>query len=131
VRKEQSLTNVDRDHVEGDQRLGAEELRISVGQLQQALTTRDLIAQAKGVIRSLTGCADETAFQLLTKISRASNCTLPEVAEMLMAAVGPGGRLPREIAEAYARGLDLIREKGTLDQAELSTSSREAGRGRQ
>jgi hypothetical protein len=125
------LTNIDRDHVDSDQRLGAEELRISVGQLQQALAVRDLIAQAKGVIRSLTGCADETAFQLLTKISRASNCTLPEVAEILMAAVGPRGRLPREIAEAYAGGLDLIREKGSLDQADLSRSSRQAGRGQQ
>jgi ANTAR domain len=126
VRREQSLTNLDRDHAESGQRLDAEELRVSVGRLQHALALRDVIAQAKGVIRGLTGCADETAFTLLTRISRASNRTLPDVAEMLMSAAGPRGRLPSEIAEVFTRGLDLVREQGSLDQADLSTGS-EAG----
>jgi AmiR/NasT family two-component response regulator len=48
--------------------------------LQQALATRDLIGQAKGVIMAAMHCTPEHAFALLVKQSQAQNRKLVDIA---------------------------------------------------
>ena len=51
-----------------------------LGTIRQALETRDLIGQAKGVIMGSIGCTADEAFLLLKKQSQAENRKLSDIA---------------------------------------------------
>ncbi len=53
-------------------------------QLQRALSSRTVIDQAVGILRSRSGCSAEEAFDRLTRISQADNVKLRVVAERLV-----------------------------------------------
>ena len=62
-------------------------------QLNEALKSRDLIGQAKGILMEREGVSDEEAFDMLRMISQNSNIKLREVAQRLVqqrAKVGGG-----------------------------------------
>lgn len=65
-------------------------------QMQQALSSRARIEQAKGVLMSSRGCSEEEAFRLLVQLSQSSNRKLREVAD----AVVHSTQQPSEVAEA-------------------------------
>jgi GAF domain-containing protein len=54
------------------------------GQLQEALSTRGVIEQAKGILISEQGCTDEEAFELLVRASQRSHTKLHDVAAELV-----------------------------------------------
>ncbi|MUN64917.1 ANTAR domain-containing protein [Kocuria sediminis] len=54
-----------------------------INRLHQALTTRDLIGQAKGILMERFKITDQQAFVVLTTVSSRSNLKLREVAEQL------------------------------------------------
>jgi GAF domain-containing protein len=61
-------------------------------QLQEALTSRDLIGQAKGLLMSAQGCSGEEAFEVLRRASQRENRRLRDIAAEMV-----------ERAEAHAR----------------------------
>ena len=54
-------------------------------QMQEAMRSRAVIEQAKGIIMGQRRCSAEEAFTLLAKLSQDSNRKLREVAEALVA----------------------------------------------
>jgi AmiR/NasT family two-component response regulator len=54
------------------------------GQLQEALSTRGVIEQAKGILIARQGCSADQAFQLLVQISQRSHVKLHDVARDLV-----------------------------------------------
>jgi GAF domain-containing protein len=58
-------------------------------QLQSALSTRDRIGQAKGIIMERFGIDDVGAFAMLRKLSQESNVKLVEVAQRVIETRGP------------------------------------------
>jgi GAF domain-containing protein len=69
-------------------------------QLQEALSTRGVIEQAKGILIARQGCSADQAFQLLVQISQRSHVKLHDVARDLVerarnqAAPGPDSGAP-------------------------------------
>lgn len=61
------------------------ELEAQVVHLHRALDTRDLIGQAKGILRARMGLDDRAAFELLSRLSQNANVRLVTVAERLVA----------------------------------------------
>ena len=53
-------------------------------QLREALTSRDVIGQAKGLIMANEGCTDEEAFKMLVTASQHSNRKLREIAQAVL-----------------------------------------------
>jgi GAF domain-containing protein len=66
------------------------------GQLHDALGSRDIIGQAKGILMERHGITADAAFGALSRISQAENVKLAEIARLLVetgslpAAPGPG-----------------------------------------
>lgn len=54
--------------------------RVTIAQLNDALTSRSVIDQAKGALRAVHGCSEDEAFQRLIKESQNSNVKLHTVA---------------------------------------------------
>jgi GAF domain-containing protein len=54
------------------------------GQLQEALSTRGVIEQAKGIVIAMQGCSDEDAFRLLVGMSQRTHVKLRDVAADLV-----------------------------------------------
>jgi AmiR/NasT family two-component response regulator len=54
------------------------------GQLESALSTRDRIGQAKGIIMERFGVDDVQAFEMLRRLSQDSNTRLIEVAKRVI-----------------------------------------------
>jgi GAF domain-containing protein len=65
------------------QALEREETRAA--QLKEALLTRDLIGQAKGILMEREGVSADAAFDLLRKASQAANVKLRDIAERFVA----------------------------------------------
>jgi PAS domain S-box-containing protein len=61
-----------------------ERLTNLAGQLEQALTSRAAIDQAKGIIMARYGCTADEAFQRLVRVSRTQNIKLRDVARVLV-----------------------------------------------
>lgn len=59
--------------------------------LQRAVDSRDLIGQAKGVLRERFKVSDERAFQMLVKSSQGTNLKLTAVAQWLLDDLAGGG----------------------------------------
>jgi AmiR/NasT family two-component response regulator len=53
-------------------------------QLQQALTTRDVIGQAKGILMERRGISADEAFDALRRASQSLNVKLTQVAQTLV-----------------------------------------------
>jgi GAF domain-containing protein len=53
-------------------------------QLREALISRDVIGQAKGIIMATEGCCDEEAFRMLVTASQHSNRKLREIAKAIL-----------------------------------------------
>ena len=63
------------------------------GQLEEALSTRGVIEQAKGILIAEQGCSDDEAFDLLVKASQRTHVKLHDVAaELVERARARGGR---------------------------------------
>lgn len=61
-------------------------------QLRDALLTRDVIGQAKGMLMAREGCSADEAFEILRRASQHSNRKLREVAQEFVATIGSGRR---------------------------------------
>ena len=71
--------------------------------LRAALATRDMIGQAKGIIRILLRCDAETAFTVLAQISQDTNHRLADVAMLLSESSAAGQPLPPPIRASWQR----------------------------
>jgi len=69
-------------------------LRTEVEQLRQAIVTRPVIDQARGVLMAAYSCSPDQAWDVLREASQVSNTKLREVAAMVTAEAGGGDRLP-------------------------------------
>jgi hypothetical protein len=78
--------------------LTREELRRNVAQMEQALESRDVIGQAKGILMQQGGIGADEAFRLLVRASQRENRKLREVAQRIADRaghqVGDGGPSP-------------------------------------
>ncbi len=61
-------------------------------QLREALVTRDVIGQAKGILMARQGCSADEAFDVLRRASQRANRTLADMAEELVEAIHCSGR---------------------------------------
>lgn len=61
-----------------------------VAQLREALSSRAVIDQAKGIVMAQRGCSAEEAFEVLSKVSQNRNIRLRVLAEQLVASVANG-----------------------------------------
>jgi hypothetical protein len=66
----------------------------TAAQLQKAVDSRDLIGQAKGILRERFKVDDEGAFQMLVKSSQETNMKLTAVAQWLTEDTGPDQARP-------------------------------------
>ncbi|MEX0427125.1 ANTAR domain-containing protein [Nocardioides sp. DS6] len=66
----------------------------TVAQLREALDSRVVLEQAKGVLVALRGCAPEDAFEVLRSLARSSGHRLHDVAREVVANAARGGRRP-------------------------------------
>ncbi|MDN3020402.1 ANTAR domain-containing protein [Streptomyces sp. S.PB5] len=71
-------------------------LRAEVEQLRQAIISRPVIDQARGILMAAHACTSEEAWFILRKTSQLSNTKLRTVAAALTAGTGAGGPLPPE-----------------------------------
>jgi GAF domain-containing protein len=60
------------------------EARRTVDQLRQAVASRDIIGQAKGILMSREDCTAEEAFDMLRRASQRLNHKLRDVAEQIV-----------------------------------------------
>jgi hypothetical protein len=74
-----------------------------IAQLRVALESRDIIGQAKGVIRLLTHTDSQSAFDLLAKISTDTNRKLRDIAALIADCAGAGAPLPDDVATSWRR----------------------------
>ncbi|MFC8194118.1 ANTAR domain-containing protein [Streptomyces sp. NPDC060006] len=90
----------------GDAALVAEilELRAKNEQLSQALASRAVIDQARGMVMVLAPCSSERAWSLLVDVSQHCNVKLRDVAAALVATT-KDERLPEPLQRELRRGL--------------------------
>ncbi|MFF1319565.1 MULTISPECIES: ANTAR domain-containing protein [unclassified Streptomyces] len=90
----------------GDAALLAEvvELRGKNKQLEQALVSRAVIDQARGMVMVLAPCSSERAWDLLVDVSQHCNIKLRDVAAALVATT-KGQEFPEAIRREWARAL--------------------------
>ncbi len=69
-------------------------LRTEVEQLRQAIVTRPVIDQARGVLMAACSCSPDQAWDVLREASQLSNTKLREVAAVVTAEAGGGDPLP-------------------------------------
>ncbi len=78
-----------------------DELRAEIAQLQDALDGRDVIGQAKGIIRLLTHTDSDTAFYVLAKISQDTNRKLRAVAALVSDCAAASAPLPADVRASW------------------------------
>ncbi|WP_406490229.1 ANTAR domain-containing protein [Streptomyces phaeochromogenes] len=90
----------------GDAALAVEvlELRAKNEQLSQALVSRPVIDQARGMVMVLAPCSSERAWDLLVEVSQHCNVKLRDVAAALVATT-KGLELPEAIRREWRRAL--------------------------
>ncbi|MCL6667272.1 MULTISPECIES: ANTAR domain-containing protein [Streptomyces] len=72
------------------------ELRTEVEQLKQAMASRPVIDQARGVLMAVHACTSEQAWEILREASQRSNIKLRAVAAAVTAGAEPDGPAPSE-----------------------------------
>jgi len=82
-------------------------LRKEVQQLRQAIVTRPVIDQARGVLMATHACSSDQAWNVLREASQLSNTKLRKVAAMVTAEAEGGGPLPSpELRQALRTAID-------------------------
>ncbi|BFO21250.1 hypothetical protein SHKM778_76380 [Streptomyces sp. KM77-8] len=75
-------------------------------QLRQALASRPVIDQARGILMATYGCTSDEAWHILREASQLSNTKLRTVAESVTAsAAAEATPPPREVRTALSRAL--------------------------
>ncbi|MDT0377810.1 ANTAR domain-containing protein [Streptomyces sp. DSM 42041] len=82
-----------------------ERLRDEVGQLQQAIESRAVIDQARGMVMVMCRCTPHSAWDVLVEVSQHTNTKLRTVAGSLVATTDGSTRMPRELSAALAEAL--------------------------
>ncbi|MFI8091756.1 ANTAR domain-containing protein [Streptomyces sp. NPDC086080] len=81
-------------------------LQEEVEQLRQAIASRPVIDQARGILMATYGCTSDEAWHILREASQLSNTKLRDVAEALTAcAEAEGTPPPEEVRTALSRAL--------------------------
>ncbi|MGW4020461.1 ANTAR domain-containing response regulator [Streptomyces sp. NPDC005009] len=81
-------------------------LQEEVEQLRQAIASRPVIDQARGILMATYGCTSDEAWHILREASQLSNTKLRAVAEALTAsAEAEGAAPPEEVRSALSRAL--------------------------
>ncbi|NEA64616.1 ANTAR domain-containing protein [Streptomyces sp. SID12488] len=106
---DQGLAAVAAERAEQVDRLQAE-----VQQLQQAIESRPVIDQARGILMAVEACTADQAWNALRDASQHTNTKLRAVAEALVAA-STGGPPPSEPVRTALR--DAVRRQHARDQA--------------
>ncbi|GAA3602701.1 hypothetical protein GCM10022223_18080 [Kineosporia mesophila] len=83
-----------------------EQLLEEIEDLRAALETRDIIGQAKGIIRLLAATDDDRAFTLLCQISQDTNRPVRELAVVIAERAGIGQLLPADVMTSWQRRTD-------------------------
>ncbi|KUM90845.1 MULTISPECIES: ANTAR domain-containing protein [Streptomyces] len=82
-------------------------LRTEVEQLRQAIATRPVIDQARGVLMATHACSPDQAWDVLREASQLSNTKLRKVAEVVTAGAEGGGPHPSpELRRALRTAID-------------------------
>ncbi|MFF0089182.1 ANTAR domain-containing protein [Streptomyces canus] len=82
-------------------------LRTEVEQLRQAMASRPVIDQARGVLMATHACSPDQAWNVLREASQLSNTKLRKVAAGVTAAARGGGPLPSpELRQALRTAID-------------------------
>ena len=85
------------------------DLQAEVEQLREAMVSRAVIEQARGMLMAIASCSDRAAWDLLVEISQHSNVKLRDVSAALVAAA-PGGLLPPGIEPTYRKAFARLRD---------------------
>lgn len=81
-------------------------LREEVEQLRQAIASRPVIDQARGILMAAYGCTSDEAWHILREASQLSNTKLRAVAEALTSSTeAEGAAPPEEVRAALSRAL--------------------------
>ncbi|MFI6853098.1 ANTAR domain-containing protein [Streptomyces sp. NPDC050416] len=81
-------------------------LQEEVEQLRQAIASRPVIDQARGILMATHGCTSDEAWHILRETSQLSNTKLRDVAAAVTAGAKPDGPRPSpELREALQRAL--------------------------
>lgn len=85
-------------------------LQEEVEQLRQAIASRPVIDQARGILMATHGCTSDEAWRILRETSQLSNTKLRDVAAAVTASAKPDGPRPSPaLREALQRALALRR----------------------
>jgi AmiR/NasT family two-component response regulator len=79
-------------------------LRTEVAQLRQAMRSRPVIDQARGMIMAWGACSEDEAWRVLVRVSQRTNTRLRVVAACLVATTR-GEPLPEALEEALDHAL--------------------------
>jgi hypothetical protein len=90
-----------------------ERLRAEVGQLQQAIESRAVIDQARGMVMVMCRCTPHAAWEVLVEVSQHTNTKLRVVANALVATTDGSTRMPQELSTALAEALRRRRDRGS------------------
>jgi len=85
---------------------GNEILEKQITDLRTALIARDVIGQAKGVIRILFQCDEDAAFAGLVQLSQDSHCRVAQLAPMILDMVSNGQALAQVTMSSLKRGVE-------------------------
>lgn len=93
-------------------------LLAEVGHLRIALENRDVIGQAKGVIRVVLRCDSQQAFDVLRALSTNTHHKLRDVAVLVVEYAAGGAPLPADVAAAWKHNVAVRQiSTGGPDQA--------------
>lgn len=86
--------------------------QVQIAQLQEALQARDLIGQAKGIIRLLTRCDSQAAFDLLVRMSSDTNRKVRDIAVLIADSAATGTSLPLDLAASWRWYTGTVADQG-------------------
>lgn len=86
-----------------------QELQQQVEQLRQALRSRDLIGQAKGMIQLTATCDEDTAWAVLVRVSQTTNRKVADLAAELVAGLTNRQALSDELRQSVQAAMTQYR----------------------
>ncbi|WP_413115959.1 ANTAR domain-containing protein [Streptomyces sp. CY1] len=114
-----------RDRAEEDQGLKADWLAEEAAQLRQAMETRPVIDQARGMVMALCPCPSDAAWEVLVEVSQNTNTKLRDIAADLVATTEQPP-LSKDVQKALA--VALHHHRPNPDGRRCSRGSSMAGR---